>query len=394
MNDDTLKKLINLLQDNISQLAQKQGFNDYRFWDYLGYHEQEPREGENCTGVLTCDGNMLAALFSEYTKFTDDFDFIIEQAGFYYERFDNGIIHFYANDDKLSEQFRELLEWQWITYLIQPEYTCLYNELYAFFEKNPDKFYSLSPRQLEFYVGEIFRNQGYEIEMGPGINDGGVDLKIYQKQDIDQITTLVQVKRYKQQNPIRLEAVSALYGQMEAKGAQQGLFVTTSRYLPGVKKFTDRLSKKLVLFDANDLIKLSGQIKTSIVKDKSRLIADSYLIQLIDDVNAGKKTNHILKHDNSSTIIYSEFALLLKETKFAALIMLLPKYQIRDDEMPGHRRGYEMPVLNHSILQNKTNEYLFRVIVTEYPDGTKAYRGRDRYFTVWDGQPSYYDLND
>ena len=145
----------------------------------------------------------------------------------------------------------------WALNLNLQAYSDLYNELFEFFEKNPGKLYDIKPRQLEYYVGEIFRNRGYEVYIGRGTNDGGIDLRLYQKTEIDQITTLVQVKKYTKTLPIRLDAVAALYGHVEAEKAQKGLFITTSRYLPSAKALTGRLSKQIMLSDSNDLVNWS-----------------------------------------------------------------------------------------------------------------------------------------
>jgi hypothetical protein len=278
--------------------------------------------------------------------------------------------------------------------LIQPEFTSLYGELFAYFEKNPDKLYSLKPRELEFYVGEVFRNQGYDVEMGPGTNDGGIDLRLYQKQDIDQITTLVQVKRYKNSLPIRLDAVAALYGHVEAEKVQEGLFVTTSRYLPSARNFAGRLSKKVTLSDSSDLVNWSRKVKTAIINDKTKLVSDAQLLQLAEEVNLGKKKDLILIHKINFRVIDCEYALIIKETKFVALIIMLPTKNIHLFDPPYGTRGQQIPLLDHSILKRKTNEHLFRVTVDHHKDGRKSYRGRDRYFTVWNGEPSYFDLND
>jgi hypothetical protein len=395
MNDTALKKSIKTLQMDIVALAQKFNYNAFKFWNYLEYHNQEPEETESCAGVLTCDEGMLAALDGHTDPdFEPALERITEKHGFYLECQTHGSFHIYSHDDNISDHFRNLLQWQWMTHLIQPEYTTLYNELFAYFEKNPDKLYSLKPRQLEFYVGEIFRNQGYDVEMGPGTNDGGIDLRLYQKQDIDQITTLVQVKRYKKSLPIRLDAVAALYGHVEAEKAQDGLFVTTSRYLPGTRNFASRLSKKITLSDSNDLVNWSSKVKTAIIRNKESLVSDQQLLKLVDEVNSRKKNGLILVHHVHSGMVYCEYALLLKETKFAALLIMLPKKVSHTYDPPYNSRGHELPVLDHTILQHRTNEYLFRATVSTYENGSKAYRGRSMHFTSWNGEPGYFDLND
>lgn len=94
-------------------------------------------------------------------------------------------IMFYASEEELNEEYLKYFEWQWITNLVQPEYTDLYSEVYDYFHVNPKKLYSLTPRKTEILVSEIFRNQGYRTELGPGKNDKGIDVTLYQKDEID-----------------------------------------------------------------------------------------------------------------------------------------------------------------------------------------------------------------
>ena len=119
-------------------------------------------------------------------------------------------------------------------------------ELISYFSKNPDALQNLEHRKFEMLLDVIFRNQGYITELGPGIGDGGVDLRLIQKDTVGEIITLVQAKRYKK-NPIRLDAVKALTATVDRQGANRGLFVTTSRYLPGVEKWASEQPTKIVL---------------------------------------------------------------------------------------------------------------------------------------------------
>jgi restriction system protein len=99
----------------------------------------------------------------------------------------------------------------------------------------------------------IFLNHGYITEPGPGWGDGGVDLRLIQKDEIGQIITLVQAKRYKKKNAIRLDAVKALTATVERHNANRGLFVTTSRYLPGVEKWASEQPTKIILAKPEDV---------------------------------------------------------------------------------------------------------------------------------------------
>ena len=74
--------------------------------------------------------------------------------------------------------------------------------------------------------------------------------------------------------------------------------------------------------------------------------------------------------------------------------MMLPVEIMEVFDPPYNTRGTQRPIINNTILENKTNETIFRVTVDTSDEGTRSYRGKGKYFTVWNGQPDYFDLND
>ena len=67
---------------------------------------------------------------------------------------------------------------------------------------------------------------------------------------------------------------------------------------------------------------------------------------------------HIVCANTGITVTMNSFALVLKETKHAALLMELPT-QVVDDDGRG-QRGSEVPVFDQSALNNHTLERVFR----------------------------------
>jgi restriction endonuclease Mrr len=97
----------------------------------------------------------------------------------------------------------------------------------------------IGPRRFEEVVGAAFSNQGFRTVLTPYSGDQGVDLRIVGNDGIGEVVTLVQLKRYDPKYPIDLSVVQALSGAVAAEKAHRGLVVTTSRYLPGVKRWID-----------------------------------------------------------------------------------------------------------------------------------------------------------
>lgn len=144
--------------------------------------------------------------------------------------------------------------------IIAPDFELISAELIEYFSTHPDDIYKLDPRKFEMLLEAVFRNQGYRTELGPGWSDGGVDLRLYQKDSIGEICTLVQAKRYKDTNPIRLEAVASLAALVDDEKANRGLFVTTSRFLPGVQRFAEKQRRRISLASSIDIAKWCEEV--------------------------------------------------------------------------------------------------------------------------------------
>jgi restriction system protein len=111
----------------------------------------------------------------------------------------------------------------------------LHSEVFEHFAGRPDDMQRLGWRDFEELLDSVFKNQGFYTELGPGSNDGGIDLRIYQSRAIPEVVTLVQAKRYSR--AIDLQAVAALFGVAVKEKAEKAIFATTSYFLPGVIKW-------------------------------------------------------------------------------------------------------------------------------------------------------------
>jgi restriction system protein len=90
-------------------------------------------------------------------------------------------------------------------------------------------------RNFERFVAEYFKKQGYEVKLGPGSNDGGVDIRIY-KSGSDALEFLIQCKRHKASNKVDIETVKSFYTDVKFEDATEGIIATTGYVAPGGKK--------------------------------------------------------------------------------------------------------------------------------------------------------------
>jgi restriction system protein len=111
--------------------------------------------------------------------------------------------------------------------------------------------------KFEDIVVELLTVMGYgDGEVTQRTNDEGLDGVIKEdKLGLDNI--YVQAKRYGANKPVGRETVQSFSGALDGKGARKGVFITTSYFTDGAKKYAERLeSKKIILIDGIELSKL------------------------------------------------------------------------------------------------------------------------------------------
>ncbi|MES2680101.1 MAG: restriction endonuclease [Bacteroidota bacterium] len=104
---------------------------------------------------------------------------------------------------------------------------------------NPEKMQIIHWRNFERFCAEYFQRLGYETVLGPGTNDGGIDIRVFDKSDPSTPLILIQCKRYKKTKEVKIETVKALYADVKFLDAKHGLIATTSYIAPGGKKMSE-----------------------------------------------------------------------------------------------------------------------------------------------------------
>ncbi|CAN7594113.1 restriction endonuclease [Rhizobium sp. LjRoot254] len=102
-----------------------------------------------------------------------------------------------------------------------------------YLSRSPEVLKEIHWRQFEGLTAEWFARSGYSIELGPGRNDGGVDVRAWNS-DASAGTPpalIVQCKREK--NKVGKVVVKAPWADVHAERAGAGLIVTTNDISPG-----------------------------------------------------------------------------------------------------------------------------------------------------------------
>ena len=397
--DEKLDLKIACLHKEVETWAQRNGlwhdcgFFDYTErvvpvdWDETGYITVFAGEGRISNIVISRDYLMDQA---EGSKLSEEFDQILDRNGFWYENYDHTEMWIYATDPAFERHFKEYMHWKWICSLVKPEFDILDQELYAHFAGHPDQLSNLQWREFEEIVAALLESQGYKVELGLGRNDGGVDIKLLQRDPIGDILTLVQVKRYRPDRKIRLEAVQALYGAAMADSAEKSMFVTTSAYLPSVKKFAARRNVQMALHVSSDVQEWCVSACNGIVEDKRKLVDEEYVARAIE--KARSEYGQILHSNVGYNMVKNRFAVVLKETRNAALLLDL---SARVTEHDGYeQRGREVPNLESvpPLLQTGVDRIRrVRRVRGEAGDTSAKFWDGSHLYSPWDGNPVHFD---
>ena len=388
MNDDALAAEILTLQKRIEDWVRHQDlWHDCGFKSHLNHFDAPPWSEHPVVTVFYSDGdfNRLFDGTDGSEELYDGFASLLEQHGYYFER-DTGLVYVYAVEPTLNENFKSYFHWQWICSLIRPDFNDIHHELFEYFQNNPDHFSKLTGWDFQVLIYEVLRNQGFRVELGPRSGDGGIDLRMYQRDPIGDILTAVQVKRYHPNRKIKLEAIQALHGATVAERMDSSMFITTSNYLPSSRRFAARKNVSMALCTSTDILEWCKQAKRGIVENKALLVSREHVEDRLRSAMQHPQSRIVHSHIGI-TISMNSFALVLKETKHAALLMKLPKRVVSDDGYG--QRGLEVPAIDLSAASNHKPETVLRAKKTEHGFWTG-----DNLYTVWNGSPCHFDLCD
>jgi len=136
---------------------------------------------------------------------------------------------------------------------VRPNIVLLNDELIKKLRRYPEDMYCLDPRKLEIVVADLLADQGIHVEITPATRDGGKDIIAKYSTPIGDVLTLVEVKRYRRDRPIRVELVRQLYGVLYDHAASHAMFVTTSSFTRDATEFQQRHKYELSLRDMSDV---------------------------------------------------------------------------------------------------------------------------------------------
>lgn len=389
MDDLQIEARITALSTAVREWAVRHGlWTDAYLKSFQQHFDDEPSKTAPVALVL-CFDNDLIEVFSyrhyEAERILEDLETDLQQLEFEYEQHDACTVNFYPTTNQ--ESFAEFFHFRWICSFLQPDLVDASDELFRHFRVKPEDLRRIDARGFEVLLDAIFRNQGFRTELGSGQADGGVDIRLYQHDVIGEVQTLVQAKRYAESHPIRLDAVAALSAVVDDANANRGLFVTTSRFLPGVKKFAARRGRRIQLADSTDVARWCRDVEEKVAKVRSIPEIDGILQVAREGRNGTGLVGRIVCARWGYNMIINDFAVIVRETPGA--VLLAP---IKSKVIEGSQRGTEIADLE--IRPARDDKSVIVARKKRSSANNSHFWGGQRMYSLWDGTPQPFDYMD
>ena len=363
---------------------------DCGFKSYLEHVNGEPSSPPIVT-MLWSEGDFRRFVFDGIDGLDIEFFDLLNEHGYWFENVDGVTLAIYPEDEMLSRKFEEYFHWKWVCSLVTEDTSDVYEEIYSHFLNNPDDLHKLEWRAFEILLCRIFQNHGFKAILGPGRGDEGIDIHLWQEDPLGDVLTVVQAKKYAPHRNIGQTDVAALYGVSVVENANKALFVTTSNYAPVAKRFAARTSGVLELAEKETIIDWCSKATAGVIADKSSLLSKKSIETII--ARLSKQKDHRIVHATwGYDMIHNNFAIVVKESKHAALLMGLTNQTLNDDGYG--QRGNEIPILDPNLTKSLLNSNNVWRAKRREEDGYISYWDGKHLFSVWNGKPVNFDYVD
>lgn len=130
-------------------------------------------------------------------------------------------------------------------------------------QSQPDLIRSISSRQFEEVVAELFRHRGYQVELTKQTRDGGKDIIAISTDRLGiKLKYLIECKHYAESNKVGVDVVRSLHGVKNTKdGPNKTIIATTSSFTADAVKFAEgeaTSSWDITLADYNQIMSWIG----------------------------------------------------------------------------------------------------------------------------------------
>jgi restriction system protein len=365
-------------------------WHDSSFKTPFVHRNEAPFPGEGL--LLVSDGDLVSMFNSEHyemDRLEEEFRALLEGEGFWYELQSRTSALIIPEDEVFQADLLKVYRWQWIQKLSERRLYSLHSEVFEFFARNPDRLKQLGWRQFEEFLDAVFKNQGFHTQIGPGSADGGIDHRLYQSEAIPEVVAVVQAKNYKNK-PIGLEAVAALWAVAAAERAPNAILATTSRFLPGARKFArnarqDLHLPKLELADLGRIQEWCAAISRQLEAyfDGGQLS----LPPLLANRDGTPLSGRIVVAHWGAGVSLNSFAVVEADYPHEVILRSIGQRDVSGDG----QQGTQIPDDNGPLFQLDPLRF---VAYRSETDGQDHFWGNGKLYGLWDGTPQYFNSCD
>lgn len=115
-------------------------------------------------------------------------------------------------------------------------------------------------RKFEELTAECFQRFGYVVDLGPGSNDDGVDLRVWNNAKDGTPEFIIQCKRVK--SKIDKVTIKGLYADVLHEGCKLGVLVTSSEFSKGARSTIEARSYPIEEVNRDSITKWLRQLRT------------------------------------------------------------------------------------------------------------------------------------
>lgn len=102
-----------------------------------------------------------------------------------------------------------------------------------YLSNNKDRIPAMHWRKFEELTAEFYAKEGYQVDIGPGSNDDGVDVRAWHPNASRSESPLLIIQCKRQKEKVEKIVIKGLYADVVHEGAKYGVIVTTSDLSPG-----------------------------------------------------------------------------------------------------------------------------------------------------------------
>ena len=140
--------------------------------------------------------------------------------------------------------------------IIRNEIQIINRSLIHELKDKPYNIYNLTPKEFEELIAELYRREGYHVELTPQTRDGGVDIYAYKEDDLHNILLAIECKRYSNSRKVGRPDIMKLHSRVEYDRLTAGVLATSSYFTNDATVFTKALKNRIFLKDFYDIKKL------------------------------------------------------------------------------------------------------------------------------------------